>query len=151
MIHEERERLYDEEKARREIREQLELEEKQKSVKAGCIGCGVLIVIALGIAALSGTVGSSKNDAPKDHSTMAYLKAQRFIKDQLRSPSSAEFPGLMSGEWRVITLEDGTYVASGWVDAQNAFGVTVRSRWTCHVQRLGDDAWRTAGACEVLR
>jgi len=51
-----------------------------------------------------------------------------------KAPSSAKF----GGDDTVNTGD--RWVVSGYVDAQNAFGASLRSPYTCHL-RVAEDVW----------
>lgn len=59
-----------------------------------------------------------------DERTGFYMICEKKIKDLLKSPSTAKFPPMR--EWR-FGKEDGVIHVQGYVDAQNAFGATMRS------------------------
>ena len=55
-----------------------------------------------------------------------------LVKNALKAPSTAKFPGLLSGEWDYrYNPSAGTAVYSSHVDSQNGFGAMIRSRFTC--------------------
>ncbi len=62
-----------------------------------------------------------------DKGTFIYL-AEQTVKNALKSPSTAKFPGSVfeMNEWRVGRDHDVITVVS-WVDAQNSFGAMIRS------------------------
>ena len=57
---------------------------------------------------------------------MAAVMSQRFVEKQLRSPSTASFPSQPDRQSYVDTC---TWEVLSYVDAQNAFGATVRTRY----------------------
>ena len=61
------------------------------------------------------------------NTTMAFVMSQNFVKQRLKSPSSAEFP--MVTDRGVHVTPDGKcgFAVSAFVDSQNAFGAVVRS------------------------
>ena len=77
----------------------------------------------------------------------AWYMAKRFVKDYLKSPSTADFGGGgFSSDYQdpkkcVQIKSDGTYVVSGWVDSQNGFGATVRTRFRVNLRDKGDGNW----------
>jgi ankyrin repeat protein len=78
---------------------------------------------------------------------MAWVMAKSFVKEGLRSPSTASFGRVFSGDYQtaedcVKYLGDGQYRATGWVDAENAFGAKVRTDFICDLAYVGDDKWR---------
>lgn len=58
----------------------------------------------------------------------AKLMAETFVRKQLKSPSTADFPS--TNEYTATEIEDDVWRVSGYVDAQNSFGATIRTRWT---------------------
>jgi hypothetical protein len=73
---------------------------------------------------------------PKYDEFNASTECERFVKNSLKAPSTAEFAphrqlqitGSGEGPWRVV----------GWVDAQNSFGAKLRNNFVCEVQFSGD-------------
>ena len=55
-------------------------------------------------------------------------RSEELVKEQLKSPSTAEFPGtiLERDEWK-ITKNQNIYFVNSWVDSQNSFGAMIRS------------------------
>lgn len=88
----------------------------------------------------------------EDNRTLAVVNAQSHIKTMLRSPRSAKWPGVFDG---VITRDhaakqrDGSYVVRSWVDADNAFGASVRTWFVVHL-RLRPDGNADILAAELL-
>jgi len=72
-----------------------------------------------------------------------YYQAQDFIKDNLKSPSTAEFPYYKSNDVMIVTMPDdkNTYAVKAWVDAKNSFGVPIRMKYLIHLKHL-DTHWR---------
>lgn len=68
----------------------------------------------------------------------AKVVCEQFIEDRLKSPSSADFQN--SGEY-IVTGSGATYTVQGYVEADNSFGASLRSNWTCTVHEEGDDRW----------
>lgn len=75
---EERERIYAEEKLKKEAQEQLEKEKKAKNTKQGCFGCLGIIVIILIVGGFFGSCGSTKpeNTPPKPASSSSNTSSQ---------------------------------------------------------------------------
>jgi len=71
----------------------------------------------------------------------AWVAAEDFVKDHLRSPGTADF-GWQRADKCVTDLGEGQYCVKGWVDAQNAFGAIVRSDFTLTLKYTGDDKWQ---------
>lgn len=76
----------------------------------------------------------------------AWVMAQDFVKQNLKSPSTASFGSLFSDyqspDDTVSVLGNGKYRVRGWVDSQNSFGAMLRTRFTCDLEYLGNDRWR---------
>lgn len=83
---------------------------------------------------------------PMDEATIAVLCENR-VKDQLKAPSTADFPSLM----RSVRYSSGRRVAtlSSYVDAENSFGAKVRTNFTCRVERKEtNDGWRVTATLQ---
>lgn len=80
---------------------------------------------------------SSGSDDGRDE-IGAKVMCEQFIEDRLLSPGSAEFQN--SGEY-VVTGTGDRYEVSGYVDAENAFGGSLRREWSCTVVDQGDGTW----------
>lgn len=74
--------------------------------------------------------GSSSKDTNK---MLAYNYAEDFVKKRLKSPSTAEFPGLFEKDKHVTELENDEYLINSWVDSQNDFGAMKRSKFSCKI------------------
>lgn len=73
--------------------------------------------------------------------------AQQFVNDRLKSPSTASYGGIFSGDYQdadsvVTNLGGGKYRVVAWVDSQNAFGATIRTHFVCELEYVGSDKWR---------
>lgn len=73
-----------------------------------------------------------KNDSEKDSSegreTDAKICAVKSVKDTLKSPSTADF--CKYTEMTATNMGGDKWKITGWVDAQNSFGATIRENWT---------------------
>lgn len=73
----------------------------------------------------------------QDNRSLAVINAQSHIKTMLLSPRSAKWPGIFDG---VITRDHavrqrhGSYVVRSWVDADNAFGASIRTWFVVHLR-----------------
>ena len=97
-----------------------------------------LAALALLLAACGGapaTVATppaaSTTGQPASASDEAKEKCRQAVRDQLKSPATAQF----SGE-KVVSDGDGFEVV-GDVDSQNSFGAMLRSTFTCHTSPEG--------------
>ncbi|SFW77338.1 hypothetical protein [Pseudomonas sp. NFACC04-2] len=62
-----------------------------------------------------------------DDATMAYVMSQNFVKQQLKSPGSAEFPYLNGTDVVSVPDHQCTFYVSAYVDSQNGFGAKIRA------------------------
>lgn len=85
---------------------------------------GLVLVTALALAGCGGGVSSSD----------AFVECKAAIEQQLRSPSSADFNRSSTS---IEETDSGGYEIAGVVDADNAFGASVRSNFSCVVDAEG--------------
>lgn len=62
---------------------------------------------------------------------------REHVTNQLKAPSTAKFGDIRT---RGFGSE---YTVTGWVDAENSFGATLRTRWECTAIHTGGGTWRT--------
>lgn len=88
-----------------------------------CLGAvGVGVVLGLNGAGTGGDGGAGEYGATQ--------ACHQWVKDQLKSPSSAHFNGdSVDG--------DGPWTIHGTVDAENSFGASLRRGWVCTVSESG--------------
>ncbi len=71
---------------------------------------------------------------------LAYIAAKDFMKASLKAPATADFPPFR--DVTVIYKENCTHAVTGFVDAQNSFGATIRTRYQMVVQnQKGSERW----------
>lgn len=80
---------------------------------------------------LLGVAACGEGPDPCEDRTGAWVMATMFVKDRLRSPKSASFPGYR--ENRVTLLEQCAFLVDGYVDADNALGTSVRSNFLARI------------------
>ena len=79
----------------------------------------------------------------EDDRLEAYTFVRRQVRNALKAPSTAEFPGVFDGmQDHVAPLGDQRYLIDSYVDSQNAFGAMLRTRWTAEVQQVAEGDWR---------
>lgn len=71
-----------------------------------------------------------------DYSDYAYELIKNNVKENLKSPSTAKFPSKKEVK---ITKNKDTYIIRGYVDSQNSFGATVRTKYFAEIQQIGKD------------
>lgn len=79
-----------------------------------------------------------------DRLLMAFVMCEGWVEEQLRAPSTAEFPA--GARDFVVEVDDSTYLVRAYVDAQNAFGAQIRSDFECLTRPDGNgERWRLVG------
>jgi hypothetical protein len=71
---------------------------------------------------------------------MAYIQAEKWVKDRLVSPSTAKFPSIKTEH--VTRYAGNKYRINSYVDSQNKMGATIRTRWMAEVENYEEDMWR---------
>lgn len=109
------------------------MENKPKQMNKNTIlGCGCLSFLVLLPFTCRALVG--ERQVGKSY---AYVAAKLEIQQKLKAPSTAKFP--YHSEPGVVIVEQGDkFIITSYVEAQNAFGVPLRKRWTAEVQRTPD-------------
>ncbi len=72
---------------------------------------------------------SGDPDPKYANKTTAVVCAQMKVKEQLKSPSTADFQP--SIDMQIETTDNLSYKIAGYVDSQNGFGAMVRSNFVC--------------------
>jgi GYF domain 2 len=113
---------------------------KPKSFFAGC-GCLTLVAIAVALIIILALSDSDENVTETGHREgVIYKTTTRIIAQNLRSPSTAKFPSFYEkGAVAFRSLGENRYRISSYVDAQNAFGATIRNYWLATVIVTGDN------------
>ena len=104
------------------------------------------LAVATGAVCLLALIGylNKDNESPKatvaDKRREAVVICQMHAKKSLKNPSSADFP------WgdQVKPLGNDEYILASYVEAENSFGATVRTEYSCQVKYAGGGAqgWR---------
>jgi len=81
--------------------------------------------------------GYESPDGGGVHGAWAYM--QLFVEKRLKSPGSAEFR--FGGYRDVQPLGDGRYKVVSYVDAQNGFGVSLRTPFEGVIKHVGVEGW----------
>jgi len=117
-------------------------EPKSKGFSYGWIIVGL---VAMGVfGAILGSSGGS--DSPGNSGSWdgadeygAWVICEDFVKDRLKSPSSARFSGSL--DTTRVDAGDETWIIIGHVDAQNSFGAEIRNMYSCETKYVGNDRW----------
>ena len=91
-------------------------------------GCAALFILLM-------IFGSVFGNQPSD--IEAFVCSQTFVRNYLKSPSTASFPI----DSKVSHSENVYYVRS-YVDSQNGFGAMIRSYWTCKLEYISRLNWK---------
>lgn len=59
---------------------------------------------------------------------------EKLVKDNLKNPSSAKFCGY--DELHITKGDNGTFLATGWVEATNSFGAAIRNNFQVTFERI---------------
>lgn len=71
-----------------------------------------------------------------DYKASCYSLAEQQVKEYLKAPSTAKFCPMRDTEFH--SLGGNIYTMSGWVDAQNSFGASLRTVWGVMVSVEGE-------------
>lgn len=99
-------------------------------ITAGVVGV-LLILLIIGFKACSSSPSASENavaSAGTANTTGAWAYMQEFVKQRLKSPTTADFP--FGGHRDVQALGDDRYLVKSYVDSQNSFGAQVRTQFS---------------------
>lgn len=107
-----------------------------QNFKASLTSCLMALMLLLGSAFSSADAGSdakaatARKDSCGGDDLMALQMSTRFVQKRLRSPSTAKFPGATAQGVTVVDMGDCRFQVVSYVDAQNGFGATIRSRYS---------------------
>jgi hypothetical protein len=103
----------------------------------------IMLLVFFGLIFLVFKCSCSQTDEEKATNTEQTLKilalsaSQKCVEQQLKSPSTAEFPyGEIEG---VSQLSGNTYIINSYVDSQNGFGAMIRTNYRCQVTLTSKD------------
>lgn len=80
---------------------------------------------------------SEKEISNDDERNICWELAQKAVKNQLKSPSSAKFPFAYNSKGVSITSSGNSYTVRAWVEAQNSFGATIQNNFTVKIEKSG--------------
>lgn len=97
----------------------------------------------------SGTkAATARKDSCGGGELMAVQMSKRFVEGRLRSPSTAKFPRATAPGVTVVDMGGCRFRVVSYVDAQNGFGATIRSRYSALMHYNSDN--RKWSASDVL-
>ena len=105
---------------------------------------GLLVFVFLAVGSTDSKTSSDPNAwKTEDNKSMAYIMMEDFVKQRLKSPSTAKFPGVFDGKLDHVTaLGNQTYRIVSYVDAQNSFGAMMRTKFVGEIKQTSKDRWQ---------
>lgn len=82
--------------------------------------------------------GNSSSNNDSTNKFLAYNYAEKYVKQNLKSPTTAKFPGLHEKNSHIKELGNNKYEINSWVDSQNSFGAMVRTKFSCVIKINGN-------------
>lgn len=88
-------------------------------------------------------IGCSADNKPLSES--AAVMCESFVKQRLKAPKTADFPGVTDPDYAKTKVLSNTkpwkYQVTGVVDSDNALGAQVRLDYVCTVSTKDNDNW----------
>lgn len=122
------------------------------------IAIGFLICIGIPLTMFIITVSNSDNspvlnEYGEDYKidlSFACMMAQKAVKNELKSPASAQFQNCVGSNKAIVNyLGNQTYLVGTYVDSQNSFGALLRTAWIVNLKDLGDNRWSYLDVTQV--
>jgi len=82
----------------------------------------------------------------EDFARNAFVMSQHFVKEQLISPKSADFPLL---DYKFSNVIDNTIVIESYVDAKNAYNAEIRHNYSIKLKKVGSE-WNDVNSWQVI-
>lgn len=100
-----------------------------------------LLVTVIALLALAGCKQDHMKNCEDTRSAQigALVASEYFVKQQLKSPSTADFPNLRSDGVAVTKTGECTFKVVSYVDAQNGFGAQIRTRYVATMRADPED------------
>jgi hypothetical protein len=108
-------------------------EQPKESWLAGII----LVAIVFALAKACNPDSTSTQDHSDDY-YFACTAAEKEVKEELKSPSSAKFPVCSEMD---ITNTRNTWTIKSYVEAQNSFGAMIKTNFTVKIELLGNNKY----------
>lgn len=97
--------------------------------------CCIVVIIIILAKALGGDNSTINNS---DDYYYACTVAQKEVKENLKSPSSAKFNSCSEMN---ITESEGIWTVNGEVEASNSFGAIIKNNFTVKIRRVGENTY----------
>ncbi|MGJ1410435.1 hypothetical protein ACR78Z_12225 [Sphingobacterium thalpophilum] len=75
-----------------------------------------------------------KEEEIDDKKYLSLQAVEGYVKAQLKSPKTAEFPPINEFIKHVHVIDDKTFLITSYVDSQNVFGALIRTNFICEVE-----------------
>jgi hypothetical protein len=101
------------------------------------IGCSTALIVMFLVTAIlasvyhAGTGASYASTRAVDRSDACFM-SQKFVKENLKAPTTAEFPDWTEDNCRV-SQSAGVWIVTSFVDSQNGFGAMIRSDYVAQM------------------
>ena len=105
--------------------------EKQREPAPNKVGLGCLLTAVLLIGGCGALIAVGGDD--DDASGQVKVACRDWVRDRLKSPSSAKFSG------ESVRRSGTSYTVTGAVDSQNSFGAMIRNDFTCETTNSGGE------------
>lgn len=106
------------------------------------VGIAIVFFVVL---LIKTNTGSKSKDSYGHDKFDAIAAAEHVVKDNLKSPSSAKF---CSSDECKVKRDKNTWTVSGWVDADNSFGASIRNDFTVKITFTGKEKY-TIDSCSI--
>lgn len=115
-----------------------------KNFKNGIISLVVLVLIVTAVIVLVPRNPEGVDSYGHDWADTLVI-AEDAVKEQLKSPSTAEFS---PKDETTFEIDENVWTVSGWVDAQNSFGATIRNSYTVKIT-FDSETRYTVNYCDI--
>lgn len=78
-------------------------------------------------------IGCIEDKPTEPNKFLAYIYAEKFVKQNLKTPSTAKFPEVLEKSKHITKLNNKSFLINSWVDSQNSFGAMIRSEFSCTI------------------
>lgn len=132
-------------------KEELKAKDKKRKLYWTLGVIGVIILLFVIGRSDDSSISNSNNDVTKQETpsvpdeSEANIMAQGFIKQVLKSPSTADFPFLDY----TTTIDGSRYTVVSYVDSENGFGAMIRSNWRVVMDHNGGE-WNSTYSWDIV-
>jgi hypothetical protein len=98
----------------------------------------LLLIFTLSLLLPSCFGGDDSSSSYSSQDLLAFNYSEEFVKERLKSPSTASFPRSSEKRDYITKLGENKYLIEAWVDSQNSFGAMIRSNYSCTITFVDD-------------